>query len=224
MNWPLIVADEFYSGIDNLSEYAKTLEYFPGINFPGCRSKPIHEINYNLFQGIALKTLALLYPNDYNDILFKATSYIQRIPPNLIDHWIHTDSGQITSILYLNKNIDAGTSLFKEIVPFPNISKFNFDKRSYFQIVNNDDKLSKKELNYFCKIRNENNKQFKKTCSVNSEYNRCILFDASEYHTADNFFSTKKEYRYTYITFWYGLWQKDKQLNPNLSISQRIIP
>lgn len=224
MNWPLIVADEFYNGIDNLSEYAKTLDYFPGINFPGSRSNPIHEINYNLFQGIALKTLALLYPNDYKNIFFKATSYIQRIQPNLIDQWVHTDSGQITSILYLNKNINAGTSFFKETTSFPNISKFNFDKRAYFQAVNNDNKLSKKEIDYYCNVRNENNKQFKKTCSINSEYNRCILFDASEYHAGENFYSSKKEYRYTYITFWYELWQKDKQLNTNLSTSQRIIP
>lgn len=225
MNWPLLVADNFYSGIDTLREYAKTQEYSPGINFPGARTEPIHEINNNLFQGIALKTLALLYPNDYRSISFSATSYLQRVPPNLIDGWVHVDQdSQITSILYLNQDINAGTSLFKPLVPFPDINHYTYDKRSYLQIVNSGDKISKKEEDHYKLIRDENNKQFKKTCFINSEYNRCVMFDAMEYHAAENFYSRSKEDRYTYITFWHELWHEKKQINPNLSTSQRVVP
>lgn len=225
MNWPLLVADDFYNGIDTLREYAEKQNFAPGLNFPGFRTDPIHEINNNLFQGIALKTLALLYPNDFRDLSFSATSYIQRVPSNLVDGWVHVDQeSQITSILYLNKNINAGTSLFKPTVSFPNINAHTFDKRSYYQKVNNLDKLTKKEDEYFKKIRSENNNQFRKTCFINSEYNRCVMFDAIEYHAAENFYSATDEDRYTYITFWHELWYKDKQLNPNLSASKRVMP
>ena len=101
---------------------------------------------------------------------------------------------------------------------------YTFDKRSYLQIINSGDKISKKEEDHYKVIRDENNKQFKKTCFINSEYNRCVMFDAMEYHAAENFFSRSKEDRYTYITFWHELWHKDKQLNPNLSSSQRVVP
>lgn len=224
MNWPLIVADEFYTDIDLLRDFAVKQHYEPGLNFPGFRTNLISEINPNLFEGIALKTLALLYPNNYRELTFRASSYIQRIPANLIDGWIHSDAGsQITSIIYLNKNTNAGTSLFKPTTPFPNIIDFTYDKRSYFQIVNNSEKVTKKEEVHFTNKRDENNAQFRKTCFINSEYNRCILFDGSEYHAAETFNSNKKEDRYTYITFWHEIWDKNKQLNPTIPTSKRVM-
>jgi|TARA_R100001463_G_scaffold54006_3_gene105018 hypothetical protein len=225
MNWPLIVADDFYRDIDLLKQFCEKQNYAAGLNFPGFRTDPVHEINNNLFQEIALKTLAVLYPDNYRNLSFEATSYIQRVPPNLVDGWVHSDSdSQITSILYLNKNINAGTSLFRPVVPSPDINSFSFDKRSYYQRVNNLDKLTKKEDEIFTKIRTENNDQFRKTCFINSEYNRCIMFDAVEYHAAENFYSDTNEDRYTYITFWHQLWDKGKQLNPHLTTSRRVIP
>lgn len=225
MNWPLVVADEFYKDIDLLQDFAVKQHYEPGLNFPGFRTNLISEINPNLFEGIALKTLSLLYPDNYNELTYRATSYIQRIPANLIDGWVHSDQGsQITSIIYLNKNINAGTSLFKPVVPFPNINDYAYDKRCYFQKVNNLEKLTKKEEVFFTSKRDEINSQFRKTCFINSEYNRCILFDASEYHSAESFNSNTKEDRYTYITFWQEIWDKDKQLNPTLPTSKRIMP
>jgi len=225
MNWPLIVADDFYKDIDLLQDFAVKQHYEFGLNFPGFRTNLINEINTNLFQGIALKTLALLYPNNYTELTYRATSYIQRIPANLIDGWVHSDQGsQITSIIYLNKNINAGTSLFKPVIPFPSISDYSYDKRCYYQKVNNLEKVTKKEEVFFTDKRNQNNAQFRKTCFVNSEYNRCILFDANEYHAAENFYSDTKEDRYTYITFWQEIWDKNKQLTPTLPTSKRIMP
>ena len=51
------------------------------------------------------------------------------------------------------------------------------------------------------------------------------MFDAMEYHLLQkNFYSKSKEDRYTYITFWHELWHEKKQINPNLSTSQRVVP
>ena len=222
MKWPLLVIDDFDPNIDRLVEFAHKQEYHPGQNFPGCRSDFVHNLNPKLFESMCIKTLAALFPDDYKLKAFKASSFLQKIPPNLIDGWVHQDhSYQFTSILYLNKNMDAGTSMYKPLSSFPEVNAV--DKQEYFTKVNKGEKITKKEESYLLSKREENNSQFKKTIYVNSEFNRLVLFDGYQYHAAENYNSDNKEDRLIYITFWHEVFDTEKTLNPNATTAKRII-
>ena len=222
MNWPLLVIDDFYPNIDGLVEFAHKQKYQPGQNFPGCRSDYIHKLHPELFEAMCTKTLAAMFPDTYKFKSFRASSFLQKIPPNLIDGWVHQDhSSQFTSILYLNKNTDAGTSMYKPLFPFPKVNAV--DKKSYFTKVNEGEKINKKEESYLLSKKEENNKQFKKTIYVNSEFNRLVIFDGYQYHAAENYDSNTKEDRLIYITFWEEIWDTEKTLHPNASTARRII-
>jgi len=222
MNWPITVIDDFDLNVDCLVDYASQLEYKPGARYPGFRSGHLHQLHPTLFYKICIKTIAALFPESYEKKFYKASSFFQKVPANLVDGWVHQDTDeQFTSILYLNKNTNAGTSIYKPIVPHPFMN--HEDKQNYFKKVNNGQKISASERKYFLSKRKENNDQFRKTIEVNSEYNRMIIFDGYQYHAAEVYDSDSNEDRLTLITFFHEVFDNDTVTKPNASTCRRII-
>ena len=96
-----------------------------------------------------------------------------------------------------NENLKSGTSLFrprKGIGPMYT-TRNNMRKREF-----NLGKLSAEEAK---KYRKESNSDFEETVRVSNVYNRCIGFDAMEWHAANEFAQeNEKESRLTLIIFW----------------------
>jgi|TARA_R100000482_G_C5130455_1_gene151537 hypothetical protein len=199
MIWPNLCIDNFFQEPDKVVTFANSLEYFKPepSNYPGKRTKHIHEIDHRFFEFTCLKILSLLYPNDYKNLRWNALQTFQKIPANLkYNGWIHTDSDhEFTSIIYLSKFLNCGTSIYHSKNTYGYITNEKI-KNEYFKY--NDPKLYSKTA----KAKEENNNPFEETIKFNSRYNRLILFDGSSYHASNVFnHNNSKEERLTLITF-----------------------
>ena len=199
MIWPNLCVDNFFQEPDKVGDYANSLNFFKPkeSNYPGTRTKFMHEIDYKFFEFTSLKILSLLYPNEYTNLKWTAHQSFQKVPANLkYNGWIHTDSQfEFTCIIYLSKFLNCGTSIYHP----KNIYGYNKNqdiKEEYFKYNN------PKSYPKIAKARKENNDPFEETIRYNSRYNRLILFDGSNYH-ASNLFNhdNNKEERLTLITF-----------------------
>ena len=165
MKWPLVVIDNFYPYANLLVDFANEQEYVSGTNYPGYRTDPLHQLNHPLFNAISDKIVAALYPYEHYSMQFNCTSYFQKVPANLIDGWVHQDKiAEVTAILYLSTSMNAGTSLYTPLIPFPECNAI--EKNEYFQKVNNKKELSAKKNEEYTKLRDVNNSNFIKSIYI----------------------------------------------------------
>ena len=220
MLFPSLVVDNFFEEPKKIIDFSKKLSFkYDGVS-PGIRSQLIHEIDYTFYNWINNKILSLLYPNDINSITYTANAQFQKISPNLkYVNWIHADtSAQITAILYLSKDSDVGTSLFKNKSFKDSLNQKI--KYTYFENPNIKDEK------YLSQLENEykkNKSNFEETLKVNGIYNRLFLFDSWNYHGAHKFVSLKKDSeRLTYIVFFNDIYSKIKQLQYPIPTMRRM--
>ena len=199
MKWPITCVDNFFDNPDEIVEFANSCKYKKSQDgsWPGERTEPLHIINVDFFKKLTMKIISLIYPMQTNNIQLMAKSHFQKIKGNDYENegWVHDDRGfEFTSIIYLTKDEDCGTSIFQakkfDVSPI-NTSK----KRERFS---NLDKISGSTEKIYLK---QNNDQFKKTCSFSSEYNRIITFDSHNFHGVDSYGGNKENERLTLITF-----------------------
>ena len=113
--WTNLCVDDFFNDPDKVVKLASNLEYNKDGYSPGVRSSNMAEIDKNFFNSCCNKILSLFYPNEYRGLLFSATAFFHKVDPNTIDSWVHQDKDSVlTAIVYLNKNLKAGTSLMKK--------------------------------------------------------------------------------------------------------------
>ena len=198
--FPTICVDDFFPNPDHIRNYALTadnLEWGPaeGGKWPGIRTCPLHEVNYNLFQEIATRYFLLHYsPSQISEVTFEARMNFQRISGKYNGGWVHNDYPNVhTTLIYLTPtaSLNSGTGLYK-IKSLDGLKNFDKSKKDLY-----NNKVSSKEVE---KDRIENNNQFEKTVYFSNIYNRCISFDATIWHGADEFVS--EEDRLTLIIFW----------------------
>jgi len=192
--FPLTVLDGFFSDPDKVLEYAKTLEYRgdPEGSWPGLRTRPLNEFNFELHSNVCHKMLFPFYGNAY-DIPIRAEGTFQKIPAGeYTSGQIHRDVPALApGIVYLSPSgsMDTGTSLYsikRDVVGL------NVDLRTkYF-----DKDESKKEAW---------NSQFEETVKVGGFYNRLFLFDSSQYHRANEYNHNNGEDRYTLTYFFFDI-------------------
>ena len=181
------------------TQFAKTQSYEkdPYNTWPGKRSSPIHEINFNLFNDVALKIISSYYTN--HTFSYNCGLYFQKVSNIYKDGWIHQDNCILSFIIYLNnKNItDSGTSFY--VPKSTSIRTDYYDKkRESFKDTSNLDKYKEYRL--------KNNSQFEKTLTVHNIFNRCVIFDARVHHKADNLhLVSDDEDRVTLVGFVYKL-------------------
>ena len=160
MNVPLVMFDHFYKDPDKIREYALSLDYVDDGHFPGTRTMPINELDQGLFEQMSMKFLSLI-----TDVTtgFSGTilTQFQKIPPisnpKLDRGLVHNDTGCFCAgLVYLNPkpNPNSGTSLYR-LIPD------EFEENCSYE---------------------DHNAQFEPTVEIKNVYNRCVVYDAMEWH------------------------------------------
>jgi hypothetical protein len=207
--WPTICVDNFFDDPDKVFKFANSLKYSSDSEgrWPGERSDPLENIDRNFFEFFGKKVLSILYPMQ-QEIMFNLRLTFQRIGKKYINEgWVHGDNGylnQFTSIVYLSKHKECGTSLFdsKKIYssPINKIHKKNMYLKDNF-----------KEGDIYLK---ESNNQFEETLSIKSKYNRFLMFDSSQLHAAQKFTEDAiEEDRLTLIGFFENVYFPNIKFN-----------
>lgn len=194
--WPTVCIDNFF---DNPDEVVKSAEkkQFPIIgNYPGIRTHLFSKTDPDLHQSLNEKIISIYYPTEYKKLGFESLTGFHKVPSGLKhDGWVHKDEAQLSYIIYLSKDLDIGTSMYKPIkegtVPIHDNKKHEYFKN--------------KKLNV-AKYKKENNNQFVETASFKGIYNRLIVFDSKQYHAAHVNNSGKD--RLTILGFVLKLWKK----------------
>jgi len=201
MIWPTIIVDNFFDEPEKIVNYSKTLEYIKdsGGEWPGVRSKSIGEVDNLFYNWINYKIIRLMYPMNHSEMNWKSTQYFQKIDGNIYKNhgWIHSDSpAEFTVIIYLSNHKNCGTSLYDKKKLF-NSSMHGDKKEEIYKTLN-----FKNETKYL----KENEDLFEKNLTIDSKFNRIVIFDSNQYHAADKFNDNKNnEERTTLITFFYSL-------------------
>ena len=198
--FPTTCIDGFFTDPEQIIELTKEVNWQPsdGGHWPGVRSQPLHEIDYDVYNWIMNKYLSAFFSEEekrkYN-IGYRSTSMFQRIPANTGEGWIHTDYPDVhTFIIYLTPGADerSGTSLY---------SKKNIRSSAQYTSSKQNVYLGKGDDNG---DRERNNSQFVRNAFFGNVYNRCIGFDSSLWHGVENF-DTGQEDRLTLITFFHSI-------------------
>jgi hypothetical protein len=199
--WPTICVDDFFNDPDKVVEISKDLKFESRQFYPGTRSVGLHQVDANLFNWLSNKIIALLYPNDWENISWFNSAFFQKVPSGLKnDGWVHQDSSvEFTAIIYLSKNLDIGTSIY-------NRKNFYKESKAYGDKGN-------------IKFHNCN---FKETINIKGIYNRLVLFDGASHHAAH--INNTGEDRLTLICFFEKLTlnSSNKQLKYMIPTSRKI--
>lgn len=199
---PTLVVDNFFKNPFKVLEISKNVYYEsdPQGTYPGERSRLLHEVNFNFFNLFHQKIFALLYPNHHDKIRFNASTTFQRVssksfnnPSSNLTGWVHSDAPVIiTAIVYLSNHNNCGTSFWE---PKNYGHQIHTEKKEMF--------FKKQISNLDCeKYLEENNSLFDKTLTINSKFNRLLLFDSSIQHSAEHFFDKNcLDDRLTLISF-----------------------
>jgi hypothetical protein len=190
---PISIIDDFFEDPDGIVDYALSLDYDENDPYyPGIRTKCLSQINFRLYEEIVFK-----YLNHFIDFQgpFVARVQFHKVSNDWSFAEIHKDAA-LTGVVHLTKNNhDSGTTFYKKDGTRP-INSINYEEK--FQYVNNND------VENYKRISEENNKGFRKTVEVSSEYNRLIAFDgASNWHAASKFDSS--DFRLTCVIFVYNV-------------------
>ena len=175
-----LIIDNFFKDPNHIVDYSKTLSYEKDTNnqWPGKRSRPIHEINYNLFGDVVSKVISSYYSD--HTFSYECSLNFQKVSSIYKDGWIHQDSCMLSFIIYLNdKNITSSGTSFYIPKSTPICTDYYDKKCESFKDMSLIDKYSDYRLKH--------NSQFEKTLTVHSIFNRCVVFDARVFHKADNF-------------------------------------
>tara|TARA_B100001250_G_C19511014_1_gene661674 strand:- start:64 stop:699 length:636 start_codon:yes stop_codon:yes gene_type:complete len=160
MNVPLVMFDHFYKDPDKIREYALSLDYIDDGHFPGTRTMPINELDQGLFEQMSMKFLSLV-TDVTTGFSGSILTQFQKIPsisnPKLDRGLVHNDTGCFCAgLVYLNPepNPNSGTSLYR-LIPD------EFEENCSYE---------------------DHNAQFEATVEIKNVYNRCIVYDAMEWH------------------------------------------
>lgn len=199
MIWPTIVVDNFFEEPQKIVDISKKLNFNPALDgaWPGKRSDEISTVDFGLFNYVNYKILRILYPMNHEKLRWTSNQWFQKIDGNIYKHkgWVHFDGpAELTAIIYLSHHKKCGTSLF--------------EKKKFFHKVKHEDKkkemyLNVNNMNYYSKYLKENNDQFEESLSIESRFNRLIMFDSNQAHAAQSFIDKDQENedRLTYIVF-----------------------
>jgi hypothetical protein len=188
LHFPTTVVDDFFEYPDAVREFALQQEYLLDSNneWPGKRSKPLHELNPAFFNDTVNKIFLLFYDLEKTKISWSANAYFQKVDSKYQEGWIHTDNNICTGIIYLSKSKNkCGTTIYRPIDPINTIIK-NTDKKC--ESFNNTDLIPNTS-----NFRLENNKQFRPTVTAQEEYNRLVLFDGHLFHGANEFYGNEDD-------------------------------
>lgn len=210
--FPLCV-DNFFDEPDTIREWANTLPKERSVDgsWPGYRTSPLHEIDYEFHVTLFLKVLSAYYDLKYANASWSSCrAHFQVIPKYSEENhsqnnvgWIHQDDGdELAGLIYLtpNADINSGTSLF-------GLKKEH--ENTYLKYANNPHKHAmyngmRIEEEEYKKALHHHNDKFVETVRFGNVYNRLVMYGSQEYHRA-NSFVTNSEDRMTLVFFMNGI-------------------
>lgn len=197
--FPTIIIDDFYDDCEIIRHFALQQEFYKGDrgNWPGLRTTLLHELNYDIFQIFLKKILFILKDYGITEITRLETAF-QLINENYGNGWVHDDDpqDQVAGVIYLNHSapLGSGTAIYKDC------SDHNgeFFKDLFEQDVNQTNEI---DSNKFEKYRKDQRSKFETDIIIESKFNRFILFDTRNWHSAETFFGKGKDARLTQVFF-----------------------
>jgi len=196
-NFPTLCVDNFYNDPDKIREYALKQEYLesPG-NYPGKRTKELHNLNPRLFNGFIEKLFSIYYP--ISDLKWKVSTAFWKVstldfdpksPKNM--GFIHEDKCLMAGVIYLSPGFDVnlGTTIYRQKKNRPSI-----DYKVLHSFYSNGEDYG------FDESIKSNNDCFDETIKIGYIYNRMISFDGNVAHSPSHFYMGD-EVRLTQVFF-----------------------
>ena len=188
---PTMVIDGFYEDATLVRDYALELEYYKGNrgSWPGLRSNYIQNLDTGLYELLYKKLMKELTPYGFTKFDELQSSF-QLIDKTYGEGWVHDDDPHFTiaGLIYLNPDapVGAGTTLY--------CNQTDFNGEVYGEIFMNDVLVANdQEREQYTKYRKEQRMHFSPTTTIESVFNRCIIFDPRTWHSANTFFGNEKD-------------------------------
>ncbi len=194
---PVTACDDFFVNPDAMRKYALSLEYQKTCgDWPGERSSPLHEVDYDLFCSVNNRIMNLFF-SSVEECEYTARTYFQKIKNIYSEGWVHQDNNLLTAIIYLNPQppLNTGTSIYnlKKDSLYYSPKEMHVKKQSYTTAEN------KKEADVALL---KNNSIFEETINISNVYNRLVVFDAQQFHAAQQLGVGEENYeRLTLVSF-----------------------
>ena len=124
INFPTLIVDNFYEEPDKIREFALKQDFLesPG-NYPGKRTKPLHELNEELFFGFVTKIMTIYYPDVEVDWNVQTSFWkVNTLDPDPLSPknmgWIHQDGCLAAGVVYLSPGFDSGlgTKIYEQVL------------------------------------------------------------------------------------------------------------
>ena len=183
------IIDNFYDVPSLIRKYALEQEFYKRAGeYPGLRTNPINELNYEFFLNFVKKIVSLYYDAEKN-IEWDVKTLFQWAGKEHETGWIHQDDVNyydVAGVVYLTPDApkECGTSIYTPIVN--TIQKYN---------VPTDPLILNKtiDFDFYRQKQKEYNSQFKRVKQVENAYNRLVVYDCKQWHAQDGFFGKSKE-------------------------------
>ena len=207
--FPTIIVDDFLDNPDELINFSKNLDFYYDEKYlwPGIRTRPLYEIDKDLFIFLGNK---ILYSYGLEKFEYNAEAEFQLVNKNYYSGWIHRDSPRVlTSIIYLNKkgNINSGTSLYK---PIENYEKMQSNVDIIFKCRRNFIKNMAENDNYIITKKEKDalkwqHEFYEEVLNVKNLYNRMFTFESGIWHSANEYPNETMEPRLTLVYFFFNI-------------------
>ena len=223
-NFFSLAVDNFFEDPDIIKDFGLSLPKMPANNgeWPGIRSVALNtldELGEQLATEIFLKALSSYFDLTIQNISWQHAAMSFHEIPTLDENkdsiknqgWIHSDydtqiDWQLAGLIYLTPDIDpdTGTSLFK-----PKKDKFKTPETQMLLQGSQPEKCDYYKHGAFNEEEYTNALDthldiFTETTRFQNIYNRLIMYDAQEFHRANNFYSNVGN-RFTLVFFMGGI-------------------
>ena len=189
-----VCIDDFFLNPDEIREWGLSLDKGPSHDgaWPGVRSDELYKINDVVNRHIIFKILSAYFDMSYVSFSWThSNAYFQQIPKMSVNEgWVHKDTSadkgdlDLAGLIYLTPDADpnGGTSLMRVKSEYKNkILNKNMPIKHLYYTGN---QISDEDVTAALK---RNNDKFYETVRFQNIYNRLIIYDAQEYHRANNF-------------------------------------
>lgn len=195
VDFPTVVADDFYPKPQEITKIANRLEYRKDLKgaFPGKRTMPLHMADPALDQYCNIRFLSLYFDVAQNaDMQWSISSFFQLVDPiapqdnPLNTGWTHVDTNSILAgVVYLDQNADisSGTNLYRA-------------KKDINAAIADDATNARREfyktgtvMQGYEQALDDHNSKFTESVVVKNYYNRVVAYDAHVWHRANTHYT-----------------------------------
>jgi hypothetical protein len=192
---PIKVIDDFFESAELWRHFALKQEFAEDTagTWPGVRSKPINDINENLFHSLANKLISHIHAKQ---IFLHLKTNFALVDQSYNLGWIHKDEPfyNVAGVIFLNPNPpkNSGISFFTEIKQ---------DDQNYAKLAHDENQEPCDSRLKFIDFKKQQRELFKRNMYVENKFNRCVMFAPHTYHGAEEYFGTTNQDSRLTITF-----------------------